>query len=1096
MNKIIPIVFLCVIFNVHSQDSIPLFHFDSISNHLQKLAQEEKFEAIVNSIDNFHKNDSAYNSLLVTKGYYQLRLKQYGEAENTMRFGLENEKGDLRSSFYQNLGVSLERQEKWQEALTYYDKALVEYPRNHIFLYKKAYCLEQLGQIENAATKYKEGIRMYPFYRAPYAALANLYYQQRQTAQALLLYNIFLVMEPDADNAFHYLKLANERANYPLETIVVDPIAISIDDDGFKEINKILNARISMNSNYPLPNDLNIALVRQTDALLKLLGEFKGSGGFWEKDIIPYYKWVSSSEKFNDLSYTVCYSIKNEKYKKLVDKQVETIQGFMGDSENKLSENIQIGKSPWEDQPGNVYHHYGDGYLSAIGRYENETPKGYYEYYTSKGRLSSKGYFNEKGEKTGKWTWYGPGGYLKETANYEKGELSGENLGYFKNGRLEYRAQYKNDALDGDYELYRQNGALYHKKRFKNGKLDGDFLSHKEVGEGHPHQKINYTKGLIQGQVITYNDLKNTIATYEFKEGKRNGTDKAYYDNGILQSQNQFVNGLMQGMQSSYFPNEQLESEVNAMDDLYEGVRKTYFPDGVLETTSEYSEGSRNGLFTEYDNDGKPYYQFEYKKDNLIAYTYFDKAGEVRKAAKKKGGEFPYTGYTAYGQKKGEGLYDIKGGKEGLWSFYSDHGVLNDSGTYSDNRLIGTAKTYYNTGEPLSISQYGTDGVIHGYYQEMHTNGKLKTQGWYISGQRHGQWEHYYPDGTLKERLYYHKDELHGSQDFFAPDGKKASSSVYEYDTLLHDQYYDPQGHVMQKLDYKKDAQLVLSSAYKNGQMETSQQYRYGIKHGSYKRWGYFGQVLVEGQYVNGKAQGVWKSYYDTGELSREFAFILDKLTYDKSFYKNGQLESEEYYLNGQKHGTWKNFSEQGHLELQIEYLLDHKVGPQYFYGPEGELQLIRHYQMGRLMGYSYHDANGRPTAMTPLANESGRIEATYKNGKPSRQMNYDKGEFNGDYDSFYHSGQLLRRTPYSKGRVHGESVEYYSDGTLKKRLPYQYDFLHGTVEEFYANGKLKRTTEYLWNKLHGNQIWYNEKGDPIKKTTYFNDSILLSEKP
>ena len=104
----------------------------------------------------------------------------------------------------------------------------------------------------------------------------------------------------------------------------------------------------------------------------------------------------------------------------------------------------------------------------------------------------------------------------------------------------------------------------------------------------------------------------------------------------------------------------------------------------------------------------------------------------------------------------------------------------------------------------------------------------------------------------------------------------------------------------------------------------------------------------VVGATINGKKQGLWISYNDSGRVSSCDIYINDSLTGESIGYfedgtvsskgtlKNGRREGEwiQYYSkdriaekgsysNGNKIGVWEYYVEEGKLDKKIEYLKD-----------------------------------------------------------------------------------------------------------------------------------------------------------------------------
>lgn len=71
----------------------------------------------------------------------------------------------------------------------------------------------------------------------------------------------------------------------------------------------------------------------------------------------------------------------------------------------------------------------------------------------------------------------------------------------------------------------------------------------------------------------------------------------------------------------------------------------------------------------------------------------------------------------------------------------------------------------------------------------------------------------------------------------------------------------------------------------------------------------------------HGKKQGLYKEYFDDGNLVRECTYINDKLEgSEKLYYRNGQLQFDRTFKNGEKEGQEKYYDENGQLRLEHTY--------------------------------------------------------------------------------------------------------------------------------------------------------------------------------
>lgn len=91
------------------------------------------------------------------------------------------------------------------------------------------------------------------------------------------------------------------------------------------------------------------------------------------------------------------------------------------------------------------------------------------------------------------------------------------------------------------------------------------------------------------------------------------------------------------------------------------------------------------------------------------------------------------------------------------------------------------------------------------------------------------------------------------------------------------------------------------------------------LKEGKFEgKWNAFyqsGQLKYERNYVNNKYHGVIKEYYINGQLASVGSYIDgERNGLHKKWYKNGDLKAEIYYIDGKIDGFWKQWDENGNM--------------------------------------------------------------------------------------------------------------------------------------------------------------------------------------
>ncbi len=1065
---------------------------------LMKLAAEAgsegNYEQSLEILQSIHPKDSSFCASLVPKSYYLLNSGKFEEAIAVTEDGISRDCGSLSLSFYINQVVAYINNEDLDKGLLAVEKGLDDYPRNFQLWYNKGLLLEKADKIPQAVAAYQQAIYLNPSYALPHLRLGNISYSKGLMAQAMMALNMYLILNPDGSDSFKVLTSFNDLVRTKMPTAASQGQNISGDDASFEQLNLLLENKLAFNEQYKINSKIDVALTRQNHLMLEQLAAFEEGEGFWTKVYVPLYKWVWTNNRFEDFTNVVSFSIENEDYRKIVRKDVEGLKTFRNSLLVKWSEILQSPSYRVLEEDRGLMFKYLNLRLDGIGEAEGETPSGAWKFYNSEGVLAGEGSFDREGNRTGKWVWLHDGKRISETAIYKKGSLEGSNKGYFENGRLRYSANYQNNELNGEHLVYNKKGALLERKFFKNGALEGAYRSNFPVGEVLKEFDITYRNGLVEDKAYEYYANGKVFSEMSFRGGEKNGVEKRYNRNGSLTSEVNYEANKAVGPFISYFSNGNIYERTTYKDGLFEGLYEAFYEDGSPKSTGNLKEGLYQGTVKYFDLDGKLHYEFDYKNGDIIAYRYFDKAGETLAAGKRRGGEFYYRSYSPYGQITAEGLYDTSGGKKGAWKFYSDTGVLTGEGVYTEDKANGIYTQYYETGEKFSESTYQQD-TLNGYYRSFFRDGIMQSQGWYADGEEQGEWRHYYPNGTLKAKNFFHKGEFHDLQEFYGVEGELISTLSYNHGDVKTEKFYDPEGELFEELDRDTTGEYTLQLHHFDGSLSHETTYVNGIKHGIFTQYDHNGKKIEEGNFVNGEQDGTFISYYPNGNrkmlanVSR--GDLHGEVLY---FYEDGTPELVRNYEFGNSTGESRSFHENGKLKVLTPYFADREHGRKEFFDPEGRLELVRFYEHGRLMGYSYLDENSTELPMIPLENETGVIRSLYDNGKVSREMEYVRGEVTGTYRSYYYSGQLMYETFYKAGEYHGKSKEYYANGNLKSEKTYHFGELHGPSREYFENGQLRKEINYAFDLKHGKAETFDQQGVRLTREHYFNNNIYEAD--
>lgn len=454
--------------------------------------------------------------------------------------------------------------------------------------------------------------------------------------------------------------------------------------------------------------------------------------------------------------------------------------------------------------------------------------------------------------------------------------------------------------------------------------------------------------------------------------------------------------------------------------------------------------------------------------------------------------------YYPNGQKSSEGLLQ-NGQPEGWWKSYNEQGILvsegnrknhlldstwtfyNDKGDktleinykngvkdgdriqYFDNEyvvehwiadtLVGDVNTYHVSGWLKKRTPYD-GGVPHGMEKEFNDTGLVVGVANYYRGvltrrekinrtdnfgYKQGNWKYFWPNGNLKMEVTYLNDKINGFLKMYDEDGNFLSVEKYN------------QGQKVE--DAKETKQLEKKVAYHPN-----------------------GQPSIIATYYKGVPEGFRREFDEQGNVVRSYG------------YENGWMRFEGVLdMNGKRQGLWKEYYEGGELRSQGKYVNSNAVGVWKYYFPNKTIEIIGGYdQKGRKNGdWIWYYANG--DTMISAHYETGELDGEYveydEDGSIISRGNYVEGSEDGPWE--YYNGGCSEKGSYYDGMRTGEWVSRFPDGKTSFVIHYEQDVMDGKYTAYWENGRVKLTGRYVGGLREGPWFKYNEEGELFLTTLY-----------
>jgi len=1078
-----------------SSQSIQLINSGEVIKNGLALYDSAKYKSALLEFDKVNRSDTNYVYSLYTKALTCEADSQYQKALNYCREGLAlKEQREHEPEIYNTYGNVLNEMGQSDKAIAVFDSAIVKYPSFSLFYFNKGVALLSLKRLADAELMFKKTLLINPYMYSAHYELGLTALEEGKIIPASLSFIGYLLVNPAGKYWSKSVNFLAQISKSTDEILTYKNKRTAVQDENYAEVEDIVLSKIALDNSYKPIIHLDDPVSRQIQAIFEKINYSESDNDFWMQYYIPYYKKVYSSGQF-ELFINQLFSNVNvpqiQNYVKKNEKELKAFRNDIADYFNLIQGTRQLTYKS-RDTVTNRYY-YENGVLVGKGvLINNKTLVGPWSFYYPAGNTKCVGNYNSSGEKEGEWTFYFYPETLKAIEIFKNGKLEGVQKNYFDNGNISSVSEYKNDLMDGLVTTYYYSGIKKSISNYKLGKKDGAqkvFHSNGNISESN-----NYTAGVISGTSYGYFKSGKLKQTEQYVDGKEDGPYKSYNENGTLSAEGQFVKDKGEGEWKYYDSKGKINEKRHYVNNVEEGLREEYYDNGQLSASYNWKKTKIDGEADFYAKDGKLYDKYVYDGGLIKSAVYNTQSGAQINVLGNNNGVPDVVNYSYDGIKESHVSYNKKGDFDGPDTLFYPSGKIKEINMYKDGALNGNSVSYYLNGNKKSEGTL-KDGKNNGLYTNYYVNGKVESEGWLIDGDYQGEWRYYDELGRLSSKLYYLDNDLDGYREDYNAGGEKLTEEKYHFGWLEKLTQYDSAGNIINtKLFPKANGKYTL--IYPNG------------------------QVMVQGDYVNGDFDGAYKTYYYDGTLEKSFYYnkgMLDS-TY-LSYYYGGIKSYEGHYSLGNKTGVWKNYSESGKLNTLTNYQDDQKNGEEISYFEDGNKEMVSLYkndvidgtrlrydpedgalayqtnfENGDAKSYTYLGKDGKLVPFIPINSKNGILKAYYANGNLSRLGGYYDGELNGSDFLYYDNNQVRSQDTTAYGMYEGVSKEYYKNGKLKSRYQYKTDNATGVCTDYNPNGTIKREVTCENGVDNGPAKYYDENGKLVK-TMIYHYGVLIAVK-
>lgn len=766
---------------------------------------------------------------------------------------------------------------------------------------------------------------------------------------------------------------------------------------------------------------------------------------------------------------------------------------------------------------GEWKHYYENGNIKIIENFSNGKRHGHYKKYYKNNKILEERYYNQ-GKLDGNWKWFYLSGNLWKIERYKLGVPIGEWICYFDYyiGHTFYK------IIDKIKSYILGHSQINWKKKYSFGHLHGEQIIYGQ--DGKMKEQINYKYGKIHGEYVLYDNNEDIISSINFIDNKEDGKWIVNTQLGTIQGEMRNYILEFEGFSQRiiYSPGDPEEcydepcrsftveywnehdlkkvivyevytknrwrfwshthtkiiSFINYKNNLKHG---SYFAfggspvtqgiDGRSNTIGMYNEGLKNNYWF-----NRSYMDFiKVEKYNLNQLTvegyqqplenfvdsYF-KYHELQSLGKSLFQDFK----PAVSADNFISTYEIKPSKInkiGLWKYYNDDNSIKKIEIYNDNNLVKTKNKKYKQ-DSVEIMNDGNEKIIVNSWGDtlLYENKDIKI----VSK------DNYYGDIIEKRSYIKNIKKKYRWDPMWIPNGEWID---YEEAFAPEAEYHVP----------KKTKTYYFEYGVESGRWEeglTSYEYVDGKKNGKWIKYYQSGNLRGEGYYEDGMKTGVWIENYENGNIKSTGSYKKGRqIGQWLSFYKNGIVKKEQNYNdNGRKTGERFEYFDSGVVKIKENYINGQKEGNYHSYYLNNTIQLEGLYKNNRKHGQwnKYFEDGSLENIGNYIDNyKDGKWLYYYENGNLKKEENYK--------NKIEYLNERGFKTTKRGSRV-GKWTHYYNNKNIYK-IEYYDDkgYKSGKWLEYFENGQIRRETGYKDDKREGFEISYNHNGKIMSKESY-----------
>ena len=500
-------------------------------------------------------------------------------------------------------------------------------------------------------------------------------------------------------------------------------------------------------------------------------------------------------------------------------------------------------------------------------------------------------------------------------------------------------------------------------------------------------------------------------AQYDSTTIDPDGYNIIYYPNGKKLSEGYMKGGKPEGYWKTYYTTGILKSEGNRKNFLLDSIWIFYNSTGDTINKISYLIGKKNGYYIQYNTDrSRPEY---------------------------------------IGSIVSKELY-VNDMKQGVSYYYYLNGTMKETISFIDGKEDGISIEFAEDGRIITIKRYFRGSLTE----------RQKINRYDANNTKDGEWLEFYEGVKVSKEINYKNGLLHGYYKEYGTDGKLLITLLYDNGKLVEEvrednknivvrEKYDEKGILLESGPYIDEIPVGIHKMFdETGEIIGSRIYddigvllssgiidKEGKRDGDWKDYFRDGNLRAEGKYVDNLREGKWIFYFPVGSVEQvgNYRNGLENGEWIR-YHDNGNIYIEESYFNGKEDGLYTEYDEEENVIAQGEYIEGEKESAWIL--NINDLQAKGNFMTGLRDGkwkYFYDDGTSLFEGNYVQGNPDGKHKYYFPGGELKEEQNYSNGIPDKNWKRFDEEGNLIVTITYLDGkeyRINGVRIDLPDNNT------------------------------------------------------------------